>query len=96
MSLMKKSISILQSPASQPLTVWNVTNVLVTFYGGVQVSGKVYEFTSEGENVPGSCEYSAKFSDGLDIEDISASVDGPNGFLWSSYGKNGQLAVIDP
>ena len=70
---------------------WKVgTSNPAVFYVGIQDTGRVYEITSDGESNGGVC-----FDGGIGRDDISGSYhDGK--YLYSVFGEDGQLAVIDP
>ena len=70
---------------------WKVgTSNPAVFYVGIQDTGRLYEITSDGESNGDVC-----FESGIGRDDISGSYhDGT--YLWSVFGEEGKLAVIDP
>jgi len=70
---------------------WKVgTSNPAVFYVGIQDTGRVYDITSDGSSNGDVC-----FESGIGRDDISGSYhDGT--YLWSVFGEEGELAVIDP
>ena len=70
---------------------WKVgTSNPAVFYVGLEDTGRVYEITSKGESNGNVC-----FDGGIDKDGISSLVhDGK--YIWSVFGEDSKLAVIDP
>lgn len=70
---------------------WKVgTSNPAVFYVGVEDTGRIYEITSDGNSNGDVC-----FDGGMGRDGISSLVhDGT--YLWSVFGEDGKLAVIDP